>query len=328
VCCTADDHNGDPVDPTDDPPGDGPGERAWVAPEAPAEPVAPTPTPAPAAEPAPERPAPVPLPLRPMTMADLLDGGFTVLRIQPRTVLTLAAAFIVPLQLVVAFLQRDLLDDLEELFEKAANNPNLGRTQTLGSTSAGLVSTIGSSIVLVLLAAALAKVVTAWYSGQTPSAGEVLRSVAKVTPALLVAWFFVHLLELVGAFLLFFPALLVMTAYLVTAPAIAVEGLGPFQGMARASRLARRRFWPLMGIGLVSGLISSVLTSVLALVPQALAFVIGPERGWLVFGIGGIVADLVARSFVAGTTVLAYLDLRIRTEGLDLAYAAERELPV
>ncbi len=278
-------------------------------------------------EPATERAAPVPLPLRPMTFADILDGGFTVLRIQPRTVLTLAAAFIVPLQLVVAFLQRDLLDDIQDLFEQAYSNPGLAQSQSLGSTSAGLVGTIGGSIVTVLLAAAIAKVVVAWYSNRTPTPGEVLRSVLRASPALLVAWLFVHVLEVVGFVLLVFPGVLVMTAYLVTAPAISVEGLGPFAGMARALRLARRRFWPVMGIGLVTGFVANTITSVLALVPQVLAVVLGPDHGWIVLGVGGIVADIVARCFVAGATVLVYLDLRIRTEGLDLAYAAERHLP-
>jgi hypothetical protein len=35
---------------------------------------------------------------------------------------------------------------------------------------------------------------------------------------------------------------------------------------------------------------------------------------------------MVAISFVAGATVLLYLDLRVRTEGLDLEMAARRVL--
>ena len=55
--------------------------------------------------------------------------------------------------------------------------------------------------------------------------------------------------------------------------------------------------------------------------------VLGPDLGWILLGVGSIVADVVTISVTAATTVLIYLDLRIRQEGLDLAWAANRELP-
>jgi hypothetical protein len=327
VCSVVDDHNGDPVAPPDDPSPGSPSDRAWAAPEAVPEDTPPSGG-APAVATVESGAGPdIPVPLRPMTLADLLDGGFAILKAQPRMVLALTAVFVVPLQLVVAFLSREVLSDLDELFRQVYSNPGLAERQPTGSTTAGFVNLIGGSVVTVLIAAGVARLVMAWYGGHSATVGEVLRSVLRSSPSLLVAWLVIHVLEVGGLFLFGFPALVVMAFFLVTAPAIAVEGLGPFRGLGRASHLARRRFWPVMGIGVVTGILAALLAGVLALIPQLLAVLIGPDVGWIVLGVGSIAADLVARSFLAGATVLLYLDLRIRTEGLDLAWAAERDLP-
>src|SRR5437762_4971579 len=48
-----------------------------------------------------------PLPLHPMTLSDVLDGAFKLLKANARTVLTVTAVFVVPIQLIAAYLQRD-----------------------------------------------------------------------------------------------------------------------------------------------------------------------------------------------------------------------------
>src|SRR5207302_4268278 len=47
-----------------------------------------------------------PLPLHPMTLGDLLDGAFKLLKANLRTIAIVAGVFIVPGQLLVAFAQR------------------------------------------------------------------------------------------------------------------------------------------------------------------------------------------------------------------------------
>src|SRR4051794_1952372 len=48
----------------------------------------------------------LPVPLRPMTLTDLLDGAFAVIKARPRTVFGIAAAILIPAHVVAAFLQR------------------------------------------------------------------------------------------------------------------------------------------------------------------------------------------------------------------------------
>jgi len=190
-----------------------------------------------------------------------------------------------------------------------------------------LVGTVGTSLGQTLIGAGLAVLVVAWYSGSRPGLGDLLRSLWGRAFALCVAWFFVHLIELAGALALGLGTLVAMAFYIVTAPAIAVEGLGPFAGMGRAARLAGRRFWFVLGFGLLSGLVASTLGQVLGLLPQFLGLLLGPDLGWIALGVGAILTQLVSTTVVGASTALLYLDLRIRLEGLDLAWQAETHLP-
>ena len=50
-----------------------------------------------------------PLPLHPMMFSDLLDGSFRLLKANLSAIVLVAAVFLIPVNLVAAFFQRDLL---------------------------------------------------------------------------------------------------------------------------------------------------------------------------------------------------------------------------
>jgi hypothetical protein len=262
-----------------------------------------------------------------MSMGDLLDGGFNVLRARPRIVLGLAAVFVVPVQLVVAFFNRNSLEDLQTLFDQSLSNAAARPDSSVGNPWASILGVFGTSFGQALIGASLALLVIAWYSGEQPDGREVLRRLKPRVGALFVAWLFIHLLELAGAFLLGIGSLVVMTFYVVAAPAIAIEGLGPFKGMSRSSSLTGRRFWPVLGFAILSGLVASFLGQVLSLLPQIAGLVLGPDLGWIALGVGSIINQMVAATVVGASTALLYLDLRIRREGMDLAWTADRLFP-
>jgi hypothetical protein len=49
--------------------------------------------------------------------------------------------------------------------------------------------------------------------------------------------------------------------------------------------------------------------------------------GWVLTAASGILTSLITMPVVAATTVLIYLDLRVRTEGLDLELDATEVFP-
>jgi hypothetical protein len=120
------------------------------------------------------------------------------------------------------------------------------------------------------------------------------------------------------------------TMFSMSAATVVLERLGPGQALARSWRLVRRSFWRVFGILLLAGLIVFVASSVLRIpftvISAAftsssgpLAQAIRPSVASLVIGaIGGIIAGAITQPIWAGVTVLLYVDLRMRREGLDL----------
>jgi hypothetical protein len=114
-------------------------------------------------------------------------------------------------------------------------------------------------------------------------------------------------------------------------PAVVLERQGPARALGRSWRLVRRSFWRVLGILLLAAIIVGVAGFVLQ-VPFAIIEAIAGGSGGI-FGltatrtiaaviigaVGSIVAGAVTRPISAGVTVLLYLDMRMRKEGLDLA---------
>lgn len=268
------------------------------------------------------------LPLHPRTLADILDGGFAVFKARPRRILAVTAAFVVPAQLVAAFLQRNLGGGGFDVASAFSNDPTVLEEESTGDWQivALILVLIVASTALVCVATAIAHLVTQWTMGRDPAAGELFGVVGRRLWPLLASFVLVKLAELAGALVCYIGIPFVMTLFLVVAPVIAVENEGPLAAMGRSVRLVRPRYFPAMGIALVMALVSELLGLALSALPQALAAWIGLERGWLLLALGGIVSELIVLPFVAAATVLLYLDLRVRTEGFDIEMSAVQVL--
>jgi hypothetical protein len=269
-----------------------------------------------------------PLPLHPMTVGDVLDGAFKLLRANLVVVVLVTAAIQLPLDVVAAYLQRDLFGGvgLLQLFR----DPSLG--QEVSPFPLGSIPQLGGVLFIELIVrqfmvpflvgCALAPVVMASYAGQQVSAGQALGQLGRRLPLALVAFACVHLLELVGFLLCLLPALIPMAFFALTAPAFAVERLGPINAMARSASLAAARFWPVLGVSLLAGLIAYFVDSALGWVFQLPAQLIGLHTAWPLLAVGTLLPALVTMPFIALVATLLYLDARIRLEGLDLQLAA------
>jgi hypothetical protein len=263
-----------------------------------------------------------------MTVGDVLDGGFAILRRAPATILGLTAAFVVPVHALGAWLNRGTEGlDLDELVAQSDTSFQLGEAAATNDAAA-VVLQVGPMIALVFVAAAIARLVAAWHVGHDLALGELLRGSAGRAVPLLVAWVLVHALELVSVIGFGVLPLAVMTWFLVTAPVIGAEGLGPVAAMRRSARLVSRRFWRVLGLALLSVLVELLFENAIGLLPTVLGLFVGTDGiGWVIPAAVSILTQLVTMPVVAGITVLIYLDLRVRTEGLDLELEAREALP-
>jgi hypothetical protein len=81
-----------------------------------------------------------------------------------------------------------------------------------------------------------------------------------------------------------------------------------------------RSFWRVFGITLLAGIIVAIAGGILQLPFTFLGAVSGSGIvATVVLVIGAIAAGTVTRPITAGVTVLLYVDMRMRKEGLDLA---------
>jgi hypothetical protein len=260
-----------------------------------------------------------------MTAADILDGGFAVVKARPRRILAITAGFVVPTHLLAAFLQRDtsgglgvadfLTEDPTVLNEQANSDPT-------GDLLAGLLLTVIPAVALVCVAAAVAHLVSQWTMGRDAPAGEMLAVVGRRWWALLASFVIVKLAEGAGLFGCYVGTVFIMALFVPVAPIVGVEGGGPVEVVKRSVRLTRSRYFPTLGIALLMGLVGWLLGNALSALPQALAAWVGMDDGWPLLALGSIAAQIVVLPFVASATVLLYLDLRVRTEGLDIEMSA------
>ncbi len=267
---------------------------------------------------------PRPLPLRPQSVLEILDSGFSLIRARPGLLLGLVAVLQVPVAVVMAYLRRDSVGfDSQFLFSDptVASGPLSGRVD---STVVGIVS---GSVIQALSAVAIGGLVAAWYSDRDPDVTELLLGVGRRIHVVLIAWFLVHVLEILAVFGLLIGSFLVAVLMLVVAPVVAVEQAGPITAIKRSVRLVRGRYVPAMVFFVFSGLVATVLGAVLGGLPTLLGLVIGVNGGWVLVALGGVISGVVSTSFLAAATVAFYLDLRIRREGIDIQLAMADRFP-
>ncbi|MEQ8717064.1 MAG: hypothetical protein RIE08_05585 [Acidimicrobiales bacterium] len=262
-----------------------------------------------------EEPAAFPIPLRPLSLADVLDTAFDLIRARPKTFAAIAIVFVVPGQLLIAWYSRDLLggSTLVDLFEDPDSVDDSG-----GSTALVMVALLVDSIVLPFVAAAVAHVVVWWHDPGRCGAASALGATFRRSWPLFAGWFVAHVLQAAGILAVWVGVPVMMAFTAVVAPAIAVERIGPLKAVGRSFRLVSSRFFPTLWRVLAVATVATVLGWVLPVLPVAVGLFVGFDVGWIISAIAGIITSLLTTSFVAATAVVMYFDLRIRREGMDV----------
>jgi len=273
------------------------------------------------APPAPTGPPRLPVPLKPMTISDILDGAWAVIKSRPKTVLALTAIIILPVQLVAAYLQRDVPSTLD--FLNAFNN-------TAGSFSTSPVANPRASTLFASYAAqglvalsyyflgfSLARLVSAWYAGGDLTVKQVLVATGKKTHFIVAT--FLLLLIPIGASvaMCYIPALFVVPLLLLTMPVMAIENANPWTAALRSCKLVARRLWWVMLFWFASFLLEALVNYSIQAAPEIIGL-ISPDLAKFFGPIGTAAARFTTAPFVVAVPILIYLDLRVRTEGLDL----------
>jgi hypothetical protein len=206
----------------------------------------------------------------------------------------------------------------DEAFFDGLDRPGLGLALTV----------VAEMLPLFVVGVFVGRAVAAWYAGSDPGAREVLREGVRRPGATLGAFALATVARGVGGLALCVGALVVTPWLVGAAPVLAVERLGGPGALRRSAALVNRRYFSVLGTVLAVAVVDQFLRVGLLVVPwmvaDAVPEVAGEVLRWASVGFAAVVSAV----FVAATATLQYLDLRIRTEGLDLELEATEAFPL
>lgn len=257
--------------------------------------------------------------LRPLSVGEVLDAGFRLLRHRFRDLLLCVLVPVLPLSILGTII---LASSTEGAFDPDATaEPASGTT-----IAAGLVNAVLQGLVIALAVAACFKVVSAAYLGERTTVGESLRfGLGQVVP-LVVASILIMLAVTLGMILLIIPGIFLAVRWAMTFPAIVFEREGPAGGPGRSWRLTKGHFWRTFGTLAIVFLLVLVVSLVLEAVLTAVLLAFGDPGEVVAASIStlvSVIATAVTYPLWAAVLTVMYYDLRVRNEGFDLRLLAE-----
>ncbi len=262
--------------------------------------------------------------LAPRRGLELADEAFDFLRANTRQLLGVAAIFVIPVQLLVAYLSRATYEGNAHLGLLKGGSTGIQSSNVISLDFAAAITSIGgilSFFTLAAVAGPVALMVAAWARGGAVSTSAALRLGGKRWLSLIAACALVHVCEVIGGIAFGLGTLFAMVVFAVATPVVVLEGAGPFRAIARSWTLSLRRFGPVLGVVLAMTLTTVLFNDAIGLVPTTLPQFVGFSGGWLLAGAGQMLAKLVTVPITAAFAALLYIDLRSWTEGMDIVVA-------
>lgn len=303
------------------------------------------------------------LPLRPLTLGNMYDGAFRIIRFNPKAtvgaaVMVTAVAMLIPVLVttVLTFTAGLAVDSSGELASDASLADALGVLAAYGSL---LASMLLAQVGVVFVTGMIAHVTRAAAVGRRLSLGEawaathgkrwrLLGLTLLLNVGLLVLLFVYVLLWVVVVVLtqdpvpivlwglVTVPAFIALCAWLwirlyyLPVPALMLEPVGVYGALGRGWRLTSRQYWRTFGIAaltvLIAGFAGGLLSTPVSLIGNLGALAV-PEYTPLILVLSQAVALLVQNAFVAPfqATVASvqYVDLRMRKEAFDVELMRE-----
>lgn len=255
---------------------------------------------------------------QPLGVIDLLDGSFAALRQRARVLVAIVAGLVVPLSLLQAWVARDDLGGAT--FSELLNDPTVAQEVSSSTNPYDVgffLAQLLSMVVTAVAGVAVSRVVGGWFEGRETGAVEALRFTAGRGVSILGAFVIIHLGELVG-FVLIIPGLMVLVLSSLTSPVLALEDLGALASVRRSWQLVRRRPAAVVGVIVLLAIVQYGVSQAVGTIPAMVALFIGPDRAWPLVAASNLLTSIILIPVTGAAMCLTYLDIRFRTEGLDL----------
>jgi hypothetical protein len=255
--------------------------------------------------------------LRPLSIGEVLDAGFRLVRQRLGTLVMCVLVPVVPLTILGTILIASTDD--------TAFDPNAPVNDSGTALAGTLISFVLQSAALALAVAACFKAVSAAYLGEDAGAGESLRySLGRIIP-LIVAYIVVIVLLVVGFVLLIIPGVFLAVKMSMTFAAIVFERKGPFRSIGRSFSLTKRNWWRTFGTLVIVFLLLFVINLAATVAFGAGLTAVDDANEVVVATVSTLVnIAIIALTYPlwASVVTVMYYDLRVRNEGFDLELLA------
>jgi hypothetical protein len=260
---------------------------------------------------------PRPVPLRPLGVAEILDGAVRLVRGNARAAISIAVPFAVARAVLGGLLQYAAIAKSAQVITLLGG---LLLGVALGTLLNGLLAPLFSSDLL----------------GARLSAREsVRRAGGRTAWRLAVLAVVVTVVEGAGIVALVAGGVFLWGAWAVAAPALVLERTTVRGGLRRSWHLVRGTFWRVWGVRALGWLLTTVLAFFVTLPFDALAAyltdanlfrtsgggITHPGLYVTITAIGTLVSGALISPISAAVDVLLYTDLRMRKEGMDIVVA-------
>ncbi|MQW74671.1 hypothetical protein GHK92_02185 [Nocardioides sp. dk4132] len=300
--------------------------------------------------------------LRPLGLGDLYDGAFRAIRHNAGATVG-ASVLVAALAMAIPVLVTTVLGATGGLASGLSGDPTDAGSAASTAAAALAFGSLGLATLLqglgtILVTAMVARVVGAAVVGRTMTLAEAwaetrgrrwrllgLAALLAIGFTLLIgayvlAWvllaFAADLVVLLLFGLVSVPAFLALLVWLwvrvalLPATVLSLENVSVLGAIARGRRLTLGHFWRVLGIALLTVVITQVVGGVLSIpvgiVGEVVLLAVDPSYEVVVLVLSQAVATVVAAAFVTpfmtAVTALQYVDLRIRQEAFDVELLA------
>jgi hypothetical protein len=277
-------------------------------------------------------PKPGIIPLRPLTVAEILDGAFATIRRHPRATLGVAAVAAC-VQEAILLLVRAASGTLTKVnaVHFTTNTSSQPQSPDLaGVYVTDLVTLLVAAVIGALLTGVLCLVVSDSILGQPTSARSAWARLRPMAGRLIVVSFLAALGEFVGLAFCLAPGVYLWGIWALVVPALVLERTSIRSAFSRSRKLVKGSFWRVWGIRALGTLVAGVVGGVLGAIGGASALsnafnssstattVHVSTTAIVLQAVLGVAALTFTGPFLAGMVTLLYVDRRIRVEALDV----------
>ena len=299
------------------------------------------------------------IPLRPLSLGEIYDGAFGAIRKNPKVMLGVVALVIAVATIIATIIgymtapavNRWFAGFLDELDPTGA----AGLDGAGGELSTTLFVTLAVSIASVVATGLLIVAISRSVINKPFTTGDLWAQVrTKVVGLLVIALLPSVAIAVLATVLLVLVYLLAQTApagavavisllvvavlvvaavwlsvrFMLTAAVYVLEGQGLGQALRRGWTLSRGSFWRLLGIYVLSNIITNTVAQLILFPATLVAELLFPggyltsPGGLVLLTLAQVVAFTITTAFLSSVIALLYIDVRMRREGLDVELAA------